>query len=171
MPVKATTDETAVTLTSPIDPFYGIRTVRRIVLDPDQPRMRIFRCVQYQVVARFIEKIEQAGVAVRHIDHKVDDLPKHLIQVQRGAYRLTNLMQDSQFLPGQIQRLLDSRDGIRAGHSFYYRLQGRAWSREALSNASWAELLLCIFERPTGAGRHEEEFKRFGRPEIPLDYE
>jgi hypothetical protein len=41
MPVDAKVRGTTVTLTSPIDPYYGIRTVRRIELDQAKPVMTI----------------------------------------------------------------------------------------------------------------------------------
>jgi hypothetical protein len=40
-PVEAVAVERGVELTSPIDPGYGIQTVRRVELDPAQPVMRI----------------------------------------------------------------------------------------------------------------------------------
>lgn len=41
MPVEATIQDGAVVLTSPVDPHYGIRTRRRVELDPAQPVMTI----------------------------------------------------------------------------------------------------------------------------------
>lgn len=41
MPVHATLGQGMVTLVSPVDPFYGIRTHRQITLVPDKPIMRI----------------------------------------------------------------------------------------------------------------------------------
>ena len=41
LPVEAVAVERGVVLTSPIDPGYGIQTVRRVELDPAQPIMRI----------------------------------------------------------------------------------------------------------------------------------
>jgi hypothetical protein len=41
MPVQATTEQGMVTLTSPVDPFYGIHTIRQIMLVPGKPVMRI----------------------------------------------------------------------------------------------------------------------------------
>lgn len=41
LPVKAYVEGDDVVLTSPVDPFYGIRTVRRISLEPHAPVLRI----------------------------------------------------------------------------------------------------------------------------------
>ena len=41
MSVEAKTEGDAIILTSPVDPFYGIRTVRRITLDAEKPVMHI----------------------------------------------------------------------------------------------------------------------------------
>lgn len=41
MPVTATIQGSEVILTSPVDPNYGIRTIRRITLDPQKPVMKI----------------------------------------------------------------------------------------------------------------------------------
>jgi len=41
MPVQASTDNADVVLTSPVDPFYGVRATRRVHLDPLEPKMTI----------------------------------------------------------------------------------------------------------------------------------
>jgi hypothetical protein len=41
MPVEAKLESRGVTLISPVDPYYGIRTHRRITLDEDKPIMRV----------------------------------------------------------------------------------------------------------------------------------
>jgi hypothetical protein len=41
MPAKATVEQGMVTLISPVDPFYGIRTIRQMMLVPGEPVMRI----------------------------------------------------------------------------------------------------------------------------------
>jgi hypothetical protein len=41
MPAQATVEQGIVTLISPVDPFYGIRTIRQMMLVPGEPIMRI----------------------------------------------------------------------------------------------------------------------------------
>jgi len=76
----------------------------------NQPWMRILRRSQHQVFAGLIDEVDQARIPVRHVDNQVDDLPQYLIELESRADELTDLMQDSQFLPGQIQRFLDGFD-------------------------------------------------------------
>jgi len=76
----------------------------------DQSRVRILRRAQYKVISGLVDQIDQAGVTMGDVDNKVNDVPQHLVQVKAGADELADLMQDSQFLPCQIQSFLNTFD-------------------------------------------------------------
>src|SRR5262249_50772910 len=76
----------------------------------NQPWMRILGCSQHQVFAGLIDEVDQARIPMRYVDNQVDYLPQYLVELERGADELTDLMQDSQFLPSQVQGFLDGFD-------------------------------------------------------------
>src|SRR3954466_14092234 len=78
----------------------------------DQPGMRIFRSMQDEVFSILVDQVNQAGITPRDIDHEIDNLPQNLVEVERGAYRLTDLVQDSKLLPRKIKRPLNCLDGV-----------------------------------------------------------
>jgi hypothetical protein len=72
----------------------------------DQFGMGILRSAQYEELFLVIEKIKQAGIALRGLDNEIDNLMQNFIQIQGNADRLADLMQYAQFLPNQVQSLL-----------------------------------------------------------------
>src|SRR5881394_3043155 len=60
----------------------------------DQSRMRILRRTQHEVLFGFIQQVNEARVAMRYVDDEIDDLPQDLVEIQCGADRLADLMQD-----------------------------------------------------------------------------
>ena len=69
---------------------------------PDQSGVGVFRCPQEKIRFGFVDEVEKAGIAACYIDHEVDNLLKHLIQVQITADRLADLMEYPQFLARQV---------------------------------------------------------------------
>src|SRR5262249_35646655 len=73
---------------------------------PDQTGMRILGRPQNEKILRAVEQVKQAGIAFRDLDHEVDDLPQHFVQIQRAADGVADLMENSQLKPRKIKGFL-----------------------------------------------------------------
>ena len=69
----------------------------------NQARMWVFRSSQNQILTRRIDQVDETGVTMRYIDNQLNDLPEHLIQIQRRADGLADLVRVSAVpdLPGR----------------------------------------------------------------------
>ena len=83
----------------------------------DDAGMRVLRGAQDQALLGFVQQVDETRVPARDLDHEIDDLAQHLVQIQTAAYRLADLVEDPQFVAREIQSLAYRFNGIRSWHS------------------------------------------------------
>ncbi len=81
--------------------------------------MRILRCPQHEVIAGFVNEVNQTRIAVRHVDDEIDDLAQYLIKVQSRTDRLADLVKNPQLLTCKVESLLDGFNGIVVSSHYY----------------------------------------------------
>jgi hypothetical protein len=78
--------------------------------------VRILGSTQDKIVRVIIQQIKKTRVSPGDAHHKIDDLVKHLIQIQAATDGLTDLVKDLEFLAGKVEGLLYVVEGIRCRH-------------------------------------------------------
>src|SRR6476646_11716161 len=56
----------------------------------NQARVRVLGSTQNQVIAGFIQEINQTGITAGTVDDQIYNLPEHLVQIERGTDRLAD---------------------------------------------------------------------------------